>query len=125
MNNYDQDKTVQTCVMITFSLGVVAVLVYMLTGSVFAVYSGLGIYAFSFLLLSLFAIRKLFVVASYKERLSRFEAGVDLTESDKEIYNQKKEVAMKQIKKIQCKETIKAIVAGAVAIFAVVVLVLF
>lgn len=125
MNNYDQDKTVQTCVMITFSLGVVAVLVYMLTGSVFAVYSGLGIYAFSFLLLSLFAIRKLFIVASYKERLNRFEAGVDLTESDKEIYNQKKEVAMKQIKKIQCKETIKAIVAGAVAIFAVVVLVLF
>lgn len=125
MNNYDQDKTVQTCVMITFSLGVVAVLVYMLTGSVFAVYSGLGIYAFSFLLLSLFAIRKLFIVASYKERLARFEAGVDLTESDKELYNQKKEVAMKQIKKIQCKETIKAIVAGAVAIFAVVVLVLF
>ena len=82
MVDNEQDKTVRLCLTLVFSLGVIAVFAYMLFGSVYAVYASLGIYAFSFSLVSLFSIRKLFLVAAYKDRLKLFEARANMTESD-------------------------------------------
>ena len=121
----EQDQMVKVCLTVIFSLGVVAVLVYMLFGSKIAVYASLGIYAFAFSLYALFAIRKLFVIASYKERLKRFEAKAEMSEEEKQVYNQKKSEALKVVNKTKKKEVFKAIFAGVFAIFAVVVLILF
>ena len=125
MEIYEQDRTVNACLNVVFALGVVAVLVYMLFGSIYAVYASLGIYAFSFSVLCLFAIRKLFLVSSYKERLKRFESQANMTDAEKEAYLIKKDEALKLVNKTKHKEIIKAILAGTIAIFAVVVLVLF
>ena len=49
----EQDRTVQWCLSFVFTLGVIAVVLYAIFGSVYAVYASLGIYAFSFSLISL------------------------------------------------------------------------
>lgn len=120
-----KDNSIQVCLAIVFSLAVLSVVVYMLTGSAYAIYAGLGIYAFSFSLVSLFSIRQLFVVANYKERLRTFEAKADLTEQEKKLYDEKKVEALKFANKHKRIETVKAIIFGSLAIFAVVSLVLF
>lgn len=125
MGNHEQDRTVQICLTAVFGLGIISVFIYILFGSIYAVYSSLGIYAFAFSILSLFSIRKLFVIASYKERLNMFENGAQMSESEKDVYNQKKSEALKVVNKTKRIEILKAIISGAVAIFAVVVLVLF
>lgn len=125
MKSSEQDNSVQICLSIVFSLAVVAVVVYMLTGSAWAIYAGLGIYAFSFSLVSLFSIRRLFVVASYKERLKLFEAKADMSEDERIEYESKKQATLKLVNKTRTKELIKAIIFGGLAIFAVVSLVLF
>ena len=125
MVDNEQDKTVRLCLTLVFSLGVIAVFAYMLFGSVYAVYASLGIYAFSFSLVSLFSIRKLFLVAAYKDRLKLFEARANMTESEREAYEAKKSEVLKVVDKTKLSEMLKAIFFGAFAIFAVVVLVLF
>ena len=121
----EQDQMVKVCLSIIFTLGVIAVIVYMLLGSKIAVYTSLGIYAFAFSLYALFAIRKLFIIASYNERLKRFEAKAEMNDEEKQAYNEKKSEALKLVNKTKKKEIFKAIFAGIFAVFAVVVLVLF
>lgn len=125
MGNNEQDKIVQLCLSVVFGLGIIAVLVYVLFGSVYAVYASLGIYAFAFSLMSLLAVRKLFVIAAYKMRLKNFEANAELSGAEREAYETKKHEAIKIVNKTKTIEILKAIFSGAVAIFAVVVLVLF
>ena len=125
MFNNEQDKTIQICLSIVFTLGVIAVVVYMVFGSIYAVYASLGIYAFSFSLISLLSIRKLFLIAAYKDRLRLFEAKAEMTQEEKEAYETKKNEVLKVVSKTKAKEITKAIIFGAIAIFAVVVLVLF
>lgn len=125
MVNNEQDRTVQICLSLVFTLGVIAVIVYMIFGSMYAVYASLGIYAFSFSFISLLSIRKLFLVASYKDRLKLFEAKADMTETERLSYETKKQEVLKVVNKTKAKEIAKAIIFGAIAIFAVVVLVLF
>ena len=125
MFNNEQDKTIQICLSIVFTLGVIAVVVYMVFGSIYAVYASLGIYAFSFSLISLLSIRKLFLIAAYKDRLRLFEAKAEMTQEEKESYETKKNEVLKVVSKTKAKEITKAIIFGAIAIFAVVVLVLF
>ena len=125
MEYNEQDRVVKYCLVTVFSLGILSVVVYMLFGTEYAVYASLGIYAFAFALVSVFAIRKLFVIASYKDRLKLFEARVDMTPEEKQIYNEKKESALKTVNKTKRQEIFKAIFFGIIAIFAVVVLVLF
>jgi len=121
----EQDRTLQLCLSIAFTLGVIAVIVYMFFGSLYAVYASLGIYAFSFSLISLVSIRKLFLVASYKDRLKLFEAKAGMDESERNSYEEKKQEVLKVVNKTKTQEIIKASIFGAIAIFAVVVLVLF
>lgn len=121
----EQDKTVQLCLTIMFSLGVIAVFMYVLFGSLYAVYASLGIYAFSFSVVSLLSIRKLFLVASYKDRIKLFEAKADMTEEQKTAFTAKKQEVLKVVNKTKTIEIVKAIFFGIIAIFAVVVLVLF
>lgn len=125
MESNGQDRWVKGCLTTVFSLGIVAVVVYMLFGYELAVYASLGIYAFAFALVSMFAVRKLFVIASYKDRLKLFESKADLGAEEKENYLAKKSEALKLVNKTQKTEIAKAIIFGAIAIFAVVVLVLF
>ena len=125
MENNSQDRLAKYCLATVFSLGIIGVVVYILLGTEYAVYASLGIYAFAFSLVALFAIRKLFVVASYKDRLRLFESKADMTMEEKEIYLQKKAEVLKTVNKTKRAEIAKAIFFGAVAIFAVVVLVLF
>ena len=125
MVNNEQDRTVQICLSLVFTLGVIAVIVYMIFGSMYAVYASLGIYAFSFSFISLLSIRKLFLVAAYKDRLKLFEAKADMTEAERLSYETKKQEVLKVVNKTKAKEITKAIIFGAIAIFAVVVLVLF
>lgn len=125
MANTEQDRTIQVCLNLIFTLGVVAVIIYVVFGSLFAVYAGLGIYAFSFSVASLLSIRKLFLVASYKDRLKLYEAKANLTETERINYNEKKQEVLKVVNKTRNKELAKAIAFGIFAIFAVVVLVLF
>ena len=125
MFNNEQDKTIQICLSIVFTLGVIAVVVYMVFGSIYAVYASLGIYAFSFSLISLLSIRKLFLIAAYKDRLRLFEAKADMTQEERTSYETKKNEVLKVVSKTKAKEITKAIIFGAIAIFAVVVLVLF
>ena len=120
-----QDRLVKYCLTTVFSLAIASVVVYMLFGSEFAVYTSLGIYAFAFALVSIFAIRKLFVIASYKDRLKLFESKAEMSPEEKEVYLKKKEAAIKTVNKTKRMEIFKAIFFGAIAIFAVVVLVLF
>lgn len=125
MANTEQDKTIQVSLNLIFTLGVVAVVIYVIFGSLFAVYAGLGIYAFSFSVASLLSVRKLFLVASYKDRLKLFEAKANLTETERINYDAKKQEVLKVVNKTRNKELAKAIFFGIFAIFAVVVLVLF
>ena len=125
MEYNEQDRVVRYCLATVFSLGIISVVVYMLFGTEYAVYASLGIYAFAFALVSVFAIRKLFVIASYKDRLKLFESRADMTPEEKQIYNEKKESALKTVNKTKRQEIFKAIFFGLIAIFAVVVLVLF
>lgn len=125
MANTEQDRTVQICLNLIFTLGVVAVIIYVVFGSLYAVYASLGIYAFSFSVASLLSIRKLFLVASYKDRLKLFEAKANLTETERVNYDAKKQEVLKVVNKTRNKELTKAIFFGIFAIFAVVVLVLF
>ena len=125
MEYNEQDRVVKYCLATVFSLGILSVVVYMLFGTEYAVYASLGIYAFAFALVSVFAIRKLFVIASYKDRLKLFESRADMTPEEKQIYNEKKESALKTVNKTKRQEIFKAIFFGLIAIFAVVVLVLF
>ena len=125
MFNNEQDKTIQICLSIVFTLGVIAVVVYMVFGSIYAVYASLGIYAFSFSLISLLSIRKLFLIAAYKDRLRLFEARAEMTQEERTSYETKKNEVLKVVSKTKAKEITKAIIFGAIAIFAVVVLVLF
>ena len=125
MYSNEQDKSVIWCLSLVFTLGVIAVVLYMLFGSMYAVYASLGIYAFSFSLVSLFSIRKLFLVASYKDRVKLFESRAEMTEQEREAFNQKKQEVLKVVNKTKTIEIVKAFIFGAIAIFAVVVLVLF
>ena len=125
METNEQDKLVNYCLMAVFSLGILAVVIYILFGLEFAVYASLGIYAFAFALTSMFSVRKLFIIASYKDRLKLFESKVSMTEEEKSTYEMKKESALKTVNKTKRIEVVKAIIFGAIAIFAVVVLVLF
>lgn len=125
MFNNEQDKTIQICLSIVFTLGVIAVVLYMVLGSIYAVYASLGIYAFSFSLISLLSIRKLFLIAAYKDRLRLFEARAEMTQEERTSYETKKNEVLKVVSKTKAKEITKAIIFGAIAIFAVVVLVLF
>jgi len=125
MESNGQDRLVKYCLTAVFSLGIVAVIIYMLFGYEIAVYASLGIYAFAFALVSMFAVRKLFIIASYKDRLKLFESKADLDAEEKENYLAKKSEALKLVNKTQKVEIAKAIVFGIIAIFAVVVLVLF
>ena len=125
MENSGHDKLAQYCLATVFSLGIISVVVYMLFGTEYAVYASLGIYAFAFALVSIFAIRKLFIIASYKDRLKLFETKAEMTQSEKDLYFQKKAEALKTVNKIKRVEIVKAIFFGVFAIFTVVVLVLF
>lgn len=125
MENLEQDKTIQMSLTIIFSLGIISVLVYILFGSIYAVYASLGIYAFAFSVMSLFSIRKLFLISVYKQRLKNFEEKATFNESEHNAYNEKKRIALKEVNKTKRSEITKAILAGIVAIFAIVVLVLF
>lgn len=120
-----QDRLVRYCLATVFSLGILSVVIYMLFGTEIAVYASLGIYAFAFALVAMFAIRKLFVIASYKDRLRLFESKADMTPEEKAQYNEKKEAALKSVNKTKRVEIFKAIFFGVIAIFSVVVLVLF
>lgn len=125
MEYSEEDKLSKYCLTTVFSLGVISVVVYMLFGTEYAVYASLGIYAFAFALVAMFAIRKLFVIASYKDRLKLFESKAGMTTEEKEIYLQKKAEALKVVHKTKRVEIAKAISFGLLAIFTVVVLVLF
>ena len=81
-----QDRLVRYCLATVFSLGILSVVIYMLFGTEIAVYASLGIYAFAFALVAMFAIRKLFVIASYKDRLRLFESKADMTPEEKAQY---------------------------------------
>jgi len=125
MESYGQERLVKYCLTAVFSLGIIAVLVYMFFGFEFAVYASLGIYAFAFALVSMFSVRKLFVIASYKDRLRLFESKAEMSAEEKDMYEAKKQEALSSVNKTKKVEVVKAICFGAIAIFAVVVLVLF
>ena len=120
-----QDRLVKYCLATVFSLGILSVVVYIFWGTEYAVYASLGIYAFAFALVAMFAVRKLFVIASYKDRLKLFESKAEMKPEDKEVYLQKKAEALKTVNKTKRTELIKAIIFGVLAVFTVVVLVLF
>ena len=125
MEYNSQDRLANNCLIAVFSLGIISVVVYMLFGTEYAVYASLGIYAFAFALVAMLGIRKLFVIASYKDRLKLFEAKAEMKQEEKEMYLQKKAEAVKSVNKTKKVEIAKSIFFGALAIFTVVVLVLF
>ena len=65
------------------------------------------------------------MIAAYKDRLRLFEAKADMTQEERTSYETKKNEVLKVVSKTKAKEITKAIIFGAIAIFAVVVLVLF
>ena len=119
----ERDDTIQYGLMTSFSLATIAVAIYVLLGNFFAAYFAISLYALSFIAICLFAIRKIFLVLNFKEKLLNYEADpsnvIDLK------FVERKENALKVIKSTIVKETIKIIVSGAFAIFAIIVLVLF
>ena len=125
MDYNGQDRVVNICLTTIFTLGIISVVLYMLIGTDYAVYASLGIYTFAFALVSVFAIRKLFIIASYKDRLKLFETKADMTPEEQQLYLEKKESALKSVNKTKRVEIFKAIFFGVIAIFSVVVLVLF
>lgn len=119
------DKNLFILLMVTFSIATLSVFGYIFIGSIIFVYGALGVYSFSFSVLSLSSIRKLFQVASYKDRLTRaektlLEKGEDLTD-----FIVRKNEAIKIANSVKQKEIVKAILSGAFALFTIVVLVLF
>lgn len=121
----DRDKTMYYCLLTAFTIATIAVLLYMLFGSLYAAYMSLGVYAFSFSLLALSGIRQLFVIVNYKNRLDNFEKNPDLTEQQRKDFGEEKAKILSVVNSTWRKEMIKAILSGLFAIFTIVVLVLF
>ena len=119
----ERDDTIQYGLITSFSLATIAVAIYVLLGSFFAAYLAIALYALSFIAICLFAIRKIFLVLNFKEKLLNYES--DSTNVIDLNFVERKEKALKVIKSTVVKETIKIIASGAFAIFAIIVLVLF
>lgn len=119
------DRNVYVCLMVTFTMATLSVIGYMLVGSSIFVYGALGVYAFSFSLLALCSIRKLFQVAHYKDRLNRAEKSLMEAGEDLSDFRREKEGILKVTSSVKRKEIVKAILSGAFALFTIVVLVLF
>lgn len=119
------DRNIYICLMVTFSIATLAVLGYMLIGSVIFVYGSLGVFGFSFSLLALSSIRKLFQISNYKDRLNRAERALKEKDEDLTDFENQKTEVLKVANSIKRKEIVKAILSGAFALFTIVVLVLF
>lgn len=119
----ERDDTIQYGLMTSFSLATIAVVVYVLLGNFFAAYFAISLYALSFIAICLFSIRKIFLVLNFKEKLLNYEVDPNTVIDLKFV--ERKEKALKVIKSTLVKETFKIIFSGVLAIFAIVVLVLF
>ena len=119
----ERDDTIQYGLIASFSLATIAVAIYILLGNFFAAYFAISLYALSFIAICLFSIRKIFLVLNFKEKLLNYESDpnnvIDLK------FVERKENALKIIKSAVVKETIKIIISGIFALFAIIVLVLF
>lgn len=120
----ERDDTIQYCLITSFSLATLAVAIYLAFGNFFAAYFAIGLYALSFIAISLFSIRKIFLVLNFKEKLSRYESDPNNDIMDL-AFVERKNNALRVVRSALVKETIKTIVSGAFALFAIVVLVLF
>lgn len=123
--NDELDRTITLAISILFTLATLSVIGYMLFGSSLCVYVALGTYTFSFSVLALSAIRKLFQISFYKERLNRIERSPELTPEERDKFILEKEGIFKVVNKTKRSETVKAVLSGVFAVFTIVVLVLF
>lgn len=121
----DLDRTIVVATSALFFVATVSVLGYLFFGSVLCVYIALGVYTFSFSVLSLSSIRKLFQISFYKERLNKAERSPSLDQESREKFSIEKENIFKVVNKTKKVELVKAILSGVIAIFTIVVLVLF
>lgn len=119
------DKTIVVLTTVLFFIATVSVLGYLFFGSTICVYAALGVYTFSFSVLTLSSIRKLFQISFYKERLNRAEKSPNLTDEERQKFTQEKENIFKVVNKTKKIELVKAILSGVFAMFTIVVLVLF
>lgn len=119
----ERDDTIQYGLITSFSLATIAVVVYVLLGNFFAAYFAISLYALSFIAICLFSIRKIFLVLNFKEKLLNYEVDPNTVIDLKFV--ERKEKALKVIKSTLVRETFKIIFSGVLAIFAIVVLVLF
>ncbi len=119
----ERDDSIQYGIITVLALATIAVMCYLVFGGVAAAYCSLALYALGFIAISLFSIRKVFLVLNYKEKILNFEATTE-EELDEEFFARKNN-AMHTVKVIKTKELIKAICSGLFAIFTIVVLVLF
>ena len=119
------DSNMRMCLSISFAIATILTFGYLFVGSIIFIYGALGVYAFSFSLLTLAYIRKLFQLGAYKERLNRIEKKMIDEGQDLELFRAKKEEVLKVSNSIKRKEIFKAILSGAFGIFTIVVLVLF
>ena len=119
----EKDDTIQYGLITSFTLATIAVAIYVFFGVFFAAYFAISLYALSFIAICLFAIRKIFLVLNFKEKLLNYESHPDNVIDLRFV--ERKENALKVIKSTIVSETVKIIFSGVLAIFAIVVLVLF
>lgn len=119
------DRNMKLCLTISFTIATLFTFGYLFIGSIIFIYGALGVYAFSFSMLTLAYIRKLFQLSAYKDRLARIEKSMIDEGQDVEAFRAKKEEILKVSNSIKRKEIFKAILSGAFGIFTIVVLVLF
>ena len=111
--------------MALFICATVCVLIYFFTASVFTAHLALALYVVSFSAVCLFSIRKLFVAKYYLEKIQ--QQPTDSLQSPEQIAEQdsKRQKLQKLIKSATRREIVKLTFSGALAIFTLVVLILF
>ena len=119
------DRTIVVATSVLFTIATISVLGYLIFGSSICVYAALGVYTFSFSVLTLSSIRKLFQVSFYKERLLKLERSPELSQEEREKFSTERVEIFKVLNKTKRSELTKAIISGVFAIFTIVVLVLF
>ena len=108
-----------------FICATVCVLIYFFTASIFTAHLALALYVVSFASVCLFSVRKLFVAKYYLEKIEKQELPTDATTEQSQEQQAKKQKLQTLIKSATRREIVKLVLSGALAIFTLVVLILF
>ena len=111
--------------MALFICATVCVLIYFFTASIFTAHLALALYVVSFTAVCLFSVRKLFVAKYYLEKIQAEPTGKEETPEQEQERKAKKEKLQKLIKSATRREIVKLVFSGILAIFTLVVLILF